>query len=292
MTKKIRQIVPYIFLFLGLYLLSTVGTYMFLYYNEIHKSQETFNDIHDLVEDTGDPAGNSKIKLGNDEGGNALPVRTKKDFSKLLEENSDFVGWIEVPETRIDYPVMFTPSDEEYYLHRNFYKNYDYSGVPFCNKVSDPEKPSNNIVIYGHHMRSGTMFYDLSLFKEESFYKDNKYFYFDTIHRTGTYEIVAVVLTHVNQGCFNYWELEDDKESFDSYVSFLKSNALYHTDGIDDVEYGDKLVTLSTCSYHVTNGRLIVVGKLVDTDDIDLINHKMDHVKDFEKTTETVYTKD
>ena len=69
----------------------------------------------------------------------------------------------------------------------------------------------------------------------------------------------------------------------------MVSKSLYKTDGIDDVEYGDKLVTLSTCAYHVTNGRLIVIGKLIDTDDTDLINNKTAYVKDNENVEETIY---
>ena len=101
---------------------------------------------------------------------------------------------------------------------------------------------------------------------------EHKTFYFDTIYRTGTYEVIAVVYTDVNAGAFKYWEVEDTEEAFNEYVNFLKRKTVYNTDGLDSVTYGDKLVTMSTCAYHVTNGRLIVVGKLIDSDDKEVLN--------------------
>ena len=293
MKNKIRTIVPYIFLLIGIYLISSVGTYLFLYFRDTKKSVDNFKDLKELVVevpiDDEDPKDKTDLGSGND--GHELARRTKPDFSALLAENDDFVGWLTVEGTNIDYPVMQTPGNEEYYLHRNFYKQYDYSGVPFCNAAADVERPSDNIVIYGHHMRAGTMFNHLTLFQDSEFYAKHKTFTFDTIYRTGTYEIVAVCLTHVNEGAFKYWEVTDcTEDEFNEYVNWLASKSLYKTDGIDDVEYGDRLVTLSTCAYHTTNGRLIVVGKLIESDDTELIDNKSDRI--LETNKETIYNED
>lgn len=293
MKNRIRMVVPYIFLIIGIYLISSVGMYLFLYFRDTKKSVDDFKDLKELVVDVPiddeDPKDKTDLRSGND--GHELSKRTKPDFSALLAKNDDFVGWLTVKGTNIDYPVMQTPEDEEYYLHRNFYKQYDYSGVPFCNAAADVERPSDNIVIYGHHMRAGTMFNHLTLFQDSEFYAKHKTFTFDTIYRTGTYEIVAVCLTHVNEGAFKYWEVTDcTEDEFNEYVNWLASKSLYKTDGIDDVEYGDRLVTLSTCAYHTTNGRLIVVGKLIDSDDADLINNKSDRI--LENNEETIYNED
>lgn len=293
MKNRIRMVVPYIFLIIGIYLISSVGMYLFLYFRDTKKSVDDFKDLKELVVDVpiDDENPKDKTDLGSGNDGHELSKRTKPDFSALLAENDDFVGWLTVKGTNIDYPVMQTPEDEEYYLHRNFYKQYDYSGVPFCNAAADVERPSDNIVIYGHHMRAGTMFNHLTLFQDSEFYAKHKTFTFDTIYRTGTYEIVAVCLTHVNEGAFKYWEVTDcTEDEFNEYVNWLASKSLYKTDGIDDVEYGDRLVTLSTCAYHTTNGRLIVVGKLIDSDDADLINNKSDRI--LENNEETIYNED
>lgn len=293
MKNKIRTVVPYIFLIIGIYLISSVGVYLFLYFRDTKKSVDDFKDLKELVVDVpiDDEDLKDKTDLGSGNDGRELSKRTKPDFSALLAENDDFVGWLIVEGTNIDYPVMQTPGDEEYYLHRNFYKQYDYSGVPFCNAAADVERPSDNIVIYGHHMRAGTMFNHLMLFQGSEFYAKHKTFTFDTIYRTGTYEIVAVCLTHANEGAFKYWEVTDCTENeFNEYINWLASKSLYKTDGIDNVEYGDRLVTLSTCAYHTTNGRLIVVGKLIDSDDADLINNKSDRI--LENNEETIYNGD
>lgn len=277
MKNKIRDIVPYVFLFIGLFIISTVGTYMYLYLHDTHEASSELQDLKDLIVEVpiDDDTPRDKTDLGYGNNGHELAVRTKPDFSKLIEQNDDFVGWLTVEGTNIDYPVMQTPGDEEYYLHRNFYKKYEYAGVPFCNSASNIERPSDNIVIYGHHMRAGTMFNHLTLFQKQDFYKNHKTFTFDTIYRTGTYEIIGVCLTHVNEGAFPYWEVVDcTEEEFDEYVKWIASKSLYKTDGIGNVKYGDKLVTLSTCAYHVTNGRLIVIGKLIDSDDMSLFNEK------------------
>lgn len=272
--NKVRTIVSLIILYIGLFILSSVGGYLYMYFHDINHTQQTAAQLKDRIVDVPVEDDDATKKNLNDSDGGALTPRERasKAYAELLEENSDFIGWLEVPDTNIDYPVMYTPNDEEYYLRRDFYKKYDISGTLFCNKACDPEKPSNNIVIYGHHMRAGTMFQNLTKFKDKEFYDEHKTFYFDTIYRTGTYEVIAVVYTDVNAGAFKYWEVEDTEEAFNEYVNFLKRKTVYNTDGLDSVTYGDKLVTMSTCAYHVTNGRLIVVGKLIDSDDKEVLN--------------------
>jgi sortase B len=117
-------------------------------------------------------------------------------------------------------------------------------------------------------MKYGTMFAQLMNFRDENFYKEHKIFYFDSIYRTGTYEIVAVILTDTYSSSFKYWNYGMcNKEEFNEYLDFIKSHALYKTDLIDTVEYGDLLCSLSTCAYHNSQGRMLVVGKMIDTDD-------------------------
>lgn len=265
---KIKTIIAYIVLFIGIYVLSTVSTYMVKYIIDINKSQEVFEDVKDLIKD--DDAYNPKEIITTDSG-KELELQPRRDYSELYAQNSDFVGWIKVNGTDIDYPVMLTPDNEQFYLHKNFNKQYNYSGVPFLNADADIIRPSDNMIIYGHHMNAGTMFGELDKFKKKEYYDQYSSFTFDTIYRWGTYEIIGIYLTDVNEGCFRYWEVTDcTEEEFNEYVDFIKRKSLYKTDGIDSVEYGDKLVSLSTCAYHVTNGRLVMVGKLVYEETTDL----------------------
>lgn len=185
-------------------------------------------------------------------------------YSKVYAENNDFVGWITIPGTRIDYPVMQTKDNPEFYIDHDFDKSYSKFGVPFmqenCNIAI-----SDNLVIYGHHMYNGTMFSDLCKYSDEEFYRAHKTVSFDTLDGFGEYEIIAVFKTvaYSSDG-FKYYNFvrAEKKEAFDSYIAKCKKLSLYDT-GVT-AEYGDKLITLSTCEYSRKNGRMVVVAKLID----------------------------
>lgn len=185
-------------------------------------------------------------------------------FLQLYQLNSHIVGWLQIPGTKVDYPVMQTPEDPEYYLKRNFDKKSSSRGCLFAQAEADVFSPSDNVTIYGHHMKDGSMFGALDQYKKKAFFEENPYLYFDTLEGNHTYQILAVFKTtvSVDEG-FHYHEFveADDREEFDAYVSRCKELAFYDT-GVDAV-YGDKLITLSTCEYSQTNGRLVVVAKRV-----------------------------
>lgn len=189
---------------------------------------------------------------------------TKKNYTVICDENPDYVGWITVPGTRIDYPVVLNSEDPEKYLHTNFYGNYSYAGTPFCYFHTDIERPSDNIMIYGHNMKSGTMFHDLHKYKEESFYKEHKTFDFNSIYEDNTYEIMAVLLTDANAGNYEkYTILNFSEDTYNEFIKYLKKNALYNTEALDRAVFGDKLVSLTTCAYHTDNGRIVVIGRKI-----------------------------
>jgi len=264
--KKVRTILAYLILLVGIGLLVACGSYLLNYFHKTHETEKGFDAVRDLVQEIEIP----KEQLNEDDG-YELELKPKRDYSELYAQNSDFIGWLKIDGTPIDYPVMLTPTNEEYYLHRNFYKQYDYNGTLFCEAEIDPIRPSDNITIYGHHIKGGIMFHDLDNFKSKEFYEEHKTFIFDTIYRWGTYEIVAVYRTDVNPGSFEYWNVQDcTEEEFNEYVQFFTRKAIYKTDLIDSVEYGDKLISLSTCAYHVENGRLVVVAKLIKSEETDL----------------------
>lgn len=274
--KKKSIVIPLIMLIIGLVVMGISGTYLYKYYSQRYKSEQTYDDLRDDIGDEDEVrkpvVRRDPIDVSREKDPNKHEIRHSK-YDKLYEENPDFVGWINVPGTNIDYPVMQTKDNEQKYLHTDFYGRWSYEGVPFLSANSDIVRPSDNITIYGHHMKYGTMFHNLTKFENNEFYKEHKIFYFDNIYRSGTYEIVGVVKTDVNQGSYQYWNVSDcNAEEFYRYVDFLKENSLYKIKALNDVEYGDILVTLSTCEYHTSNGRLIVVGKLIETDDEYLIN--------------------
>lgn len=182
-------------------------------------------------------------------------------YADIYAANSDFVGWITIEDTNIDYPVMQTTDNPDFYLKHSFEKSYSDYGVPYVQENCAIDL-SDNTVIYGHHMKNGTMFSDLCKFESKDFYSKHKTIQFDTLGGYGEYEIVAVFKTaaYSEQG-FKYYHFVDahSKTEFDEFISACKELALYDT-GVT-AKYGDKLITLSTCEYSQQNGRLVVVAK-------------------------------
>lgn len=180
---------------------------------------------------------------------------------QLQMENQDLEGWITIPGTRINYPVMYTPEDTEYYLNRDFKKEKSRSGVPFLEGSCSPGI-SDNLIIYGHHMKNGAMFSDLTRYSEQSFWEANPTFTYYTPEGKQEYEIIAAFPVDVSKEetpeCYAFIDASS-REEFDRYLETIKKSALYET-GVQ-ASYGDGLMTLSTCSYHVEDGRFVVIGK-------------------------------
>ena len=186
------------------------------------------------------------------------------EFAQLYEMNPHIVGWIRIPGTDIDYPVMQTPQDQDYYLKRNFDREHSAQGSIYAREECDVFAPSDNITLYGHRMRDGSMFGQLDKYMDPEFCRENPYIYFDTLTGLHTYQILSVFLTtsSVDEG-FHYHLFVDatDATEFDSFIATCKGLSLYDT-GVDAV-WGDKLITLSTCEYSQINGRLVIVAKRI-----------------------------
>lgn len=191
-------------------------------------------------------------------------------YVDLYKKNEDMIGWLTIDGTRMDYPVMQTEDDPEYYLRRNFAKEYSLSGVPFMDAQSDVFKPTANWMVYGHNMKDGTMFHDLLDYAEKEFYEEHKTFKFDTIYKggQGEYEIIASFYSQIypkDKDVFKYYTYAgiNKKSQFDDFLKGIKGLSEYNT-GVE-AEYGDQLITLSTCSYHVEDklGRFAVVAKRI-----------------------------
>lgn len=184
----------------------------------------------------------------------------------LYLENPDMVGWIQIEGTSIDYPVMQTPADPNYYLKHDFEKRYTDYGCPFMQADCDAIAPSDNLIIYGHNMKDGSMFADLAKYRSKDFRQAHKIVRFDTALGSSAYEIFAVIHTTVQADAtdaFPFYRFVDAAapEDFAAYVSACKARALYDT-GIF-AEYGAKLLTLSTCDNITDNGRLLVIAKRI-----------------------------
>ena len=268
MKKWLRWIL--IALFAGVFLVC--GYKLLNYYGESEKQQSQFQALADMVEqerptiptatvppqDTTEPAPTEEP-----------PAPTEHEilqaYAQISQLNGDMVGWLTLEGTKINYPVMQTPDRTGYYLHRDFYGNYSGHGCLFAREICDVNCPSDNVTIYGHNMKDGSMFAPLLDYRSKSFWQNHRYIHFDTLTQYHTYEVFAVFTTTATRGQgFAYHQFVDarDEADFDDYVARCKSLSLYDT-GITPV-YGEKLITLSTCEYSQANGRFVVVARQIN----------------------------
>lgn len=200
-----------------------------------------------------------------------LPVETTapqmlSNMQELYRKNPDIAGWIKIDGSNIDYAVMHTPSDPEKYLHLNFDQKYSFGGLPFIDANCGMDPESDNLLIYGHNMQNGTMFRDLMYYDTKTFWENHKTIRFSTLYEEREYQIVAAFYDRVyfpEEDCFKFYQFIDaaDREEFDTAIAYFKEKSLYDT-GVT-AEYGDSLISLVTCAYHVSDGRFVVVAKKV-----------------------------
>lgn len=188
-------------------------------------------------------------------------------YQDLYAQNSDLVGWLTIDAIGVDYPVMQTPGDNEYYLRRGFDKLYSLAGSLFLDENCRITSPSTaNWLIYGHNMSDGSMFGQLDKYTEESFYKEHPTFEFDTLYEEMQWQIVAVIRTQVGADDLPYYTFFDASSERDWQAKYqaVMDLALYDT-GVT-AQYGDQLLTLSTCgtTSSTTDKRLAVVAKRID----------------------------
>lgn len=232
------------------------GLYLFRYYWEAKQTQD---ELGELLQEKTESAqdGGEEIKASN---GRTI----MKDYRKLYKKNKDLIGWVTVKGTQIDYPVMQTPKDSEYYLHRNFKKKEDVNGLPFLDAKCDVEDANSNLMVYGHHMKSGLMFAHLEDFEQANFYKKHKIIEFDTLYEKRKYEVVAVFRSKIykeEQNVFKYYRYGGplSEKQYTHYVENCTKLSVHKT-GVTPA-YGEQLLTLVTCAYHTEEGRFVVVAR-------------------------------
>ena len=264
-------------IFAGVFLVS--GYFLTDYFLESGKQKTAFNKLAEIMEQATVPtlpSGETPIVPGE-----TLPsaepvfvsvtdpetgetVEVLPEFAELYTMNNDIVGWMTIDGTNVNYPVMQTPDSVDFYLYKDFDKNYSRHGCIYVREECDVFAPSDNLTIYGHRMGDGTMFNDLHRYEKKSFWEEHRYITFNTLKQRQTYEIMFVFRIESSfDSPFQYHLFVDaaDQEHFASYIENCRSYALYDT-GVD-AKYGDKLITLSTCEYTQVNGRFVVVAKQI-----------------------------
>ncbi len=194
-----------------------------------------------------------------------VELEVLEEYQTLYNKNKKLIGWLKIDDTIIDYPVMQTVNNE-YYLDHNFNQEYDKNGSLFLDKDCDVVRRNTNLIIYGHHMKSGKMFGNLNSYSNEEYGKKHALIQFDTIYEKGTYEVMYVFRSRIyneDEVVFKYYQFLDaaSEAEFNSNMQEMAALSLYDT-GVT-ARYGDELLTLSTCDSSETDGRFVVVAKRV-----------------------------
>ena len=162
---------------------------------------------------------------------------------KLRKRNQDVIGYLEIPDTTISYPVMQSKDNPDFYLNHDIDKNYSFYGTPYLSAYCDLEK-SDNLIIYGHNINGGKMFGALIQLRDENFYKKHKNILFTTKDKK-KYKIFSVI--SVNKNDFPYWKfvMAQDESDYDTFINKVRQYSIYDIDITP--KYGEKILTLSTC---------------------------------------------
>lgn len=180
------------------------------------------------------------------------------DFASLQQRNKEIVGWLYCPNTYINYPVCQT-EDNMFYLHKDIDGNYSSYGTLFVECLCQPNFNNTNTIIYGHHMNDGKMFAKLVDYAKQEYYNQHPVLYLNTPDANYRIELFTGYITDMNSDTYaiSFTSTEDNQAWLDKIVA--KSTF----ESAVAVKPGDKIITLSTCTYEYDDARFVVQGKLV-----------------------------
>ncbi len=266
--KRIIYIFGYLLLSI-LIIISAIYIINFLLLKEEAKNESKLLDTVEInnneKENTEEKRTKENDKL-NEQKNEIENIETERmiKVKELKKENEDVVGWLEIENTSINYPVL-QGEDNEYYMTHNYKKQKSKNGSIFLNKDYDWNIPSSNLLIYGHNLNNGTMFQELLKYQNKEFYMNHPIIRFTTEKEDAEYEIISVFKSRVyyksEENVFRYYYFinANTEEEYNKFVKDAKEASLYEIE--ETAKYGDQLITLSTCSYHVKDGRFAVVGR-------------------------------
>lgn len=241
--------------------------YYGVYYYYADKTQADYNNLSELKGSTtlASTSGTQGVTIHYTEDEGEVELKVLEEYETLYNKNKRLVGWLKIEDTNIDYPVLQT-TDNVYYLDHNFEQEYDRNGSLFLDAECDIVHRNTNLIIYGHHMRSGKMFGNLNKYSSESYYKEHPTIQFDTIYEKGTYQVMYVFRSRIyneDEIVFKYYQFFDavSEKEFTSNMQEMAALSLYDT-GVT-ASFGDELLTLSTCDNSETDGRFVVVAKRI-----------------------------
>ena len=243
------------------------GFWLVHYFIDSKEQRETYETLAEefvLESPASVPPESSSPSPSPDEAGEepgSSPVDTldappRHDLAALAAENPDCVGWLTIPDTGIDYPVMHTPDDSEHYLRRDFYGESASGGTPFLDGRNAAQAEGQNLILYGHNMMDGSMFKPLISYLEPNFRETHKDIFLEIDGRQYHYEVLAVVETSVKSTLYTFTDLSDPAEESDFRAALLKETEL------EVVHQASGYLTLSTCNNGGGNSRVLVIAAL------------------------------
>ena len=265
---KVKKIIYIIALVILLTVFAVSAVYVIRYFVDGAKQKAEYDELAGIVESIQQETHPEESSTGSTEDSSAESTEPSQptgailpEYAPLYEMNSDLVGWIRIEGTNVNYPVMQTPDNRDFYLYRNFKKEYSARGCIYVRETCDVNAPSDNLTIYGHNMNDGSMFHNLRYYDAKEYYEAHPIIVFDTLTEQHTYQIFAVFKTTATVGKgFDYHHFEDaaTQADFDDFVKQCKALSFFETGHTPS--YGDKLICLSTCEYTQENGRLVVAA--------------------------------
>ena len=242
------------------------GFWLVHYFIDSREQKETYETLAEefVLESTPTPesttpAENSSPTENSSEPAESVslpPAPPRHDLTALATENADCVGWLTIPDTGIDYPVMHKPNDPEHYLRRDFYGESASGGTPFLDGRNLAEAENQNLILYGHNMMDGSMFKPLISYLEPSFRETHKEIYLELSEKQYRYEVFAVVETNTQCSLYQYTDLNDPVTESNFRAAILKETDL------EGVHQAPGYLTLSTCNNGGGNSRVLVIAAL------------------------------
>ena len=249
-----RKIINIILVAIIIVCLSIIG-YKYYNYNKDDKLNSEIQDLQPVINEASDLDNNfSGENDGQDQSKDGDYVNSANE-EELKSINSDYKMWIQIENTNINYPVV-QGSDNDYYLKHNFRKESNISGTVFVESANDIDN-DKNIILYGHNMRNGTMFNNITNYKEESFFNEDNKINIIMNNTLYEYEVFSVYVKNVSEVNLAIGFANEDE--FINYAYNEADESLYKKDV--DFSAEDNLITLVTCSYEFTDARTIVVAR-------------------------------
>ena len=270
--KEKKKIVAIILLLMAILCLTGAIIFFILYAIEDKKNEDMLNDfrvdtsenITEGITNVAQDISSMTEELEQNVSQEFLETAVSNPYADSFLANDDMAAWLVVPGTNIDYPVMWTPFDENYYLYRDFEEKDNTNGCLLLDTDSSLDPLTTNLIIHGHNMKSGAMFGNLTDYEDKDYYDKHKEIILHTKKEQKNYEIIAVFRSQVykkTDDVFKFYKFfeANTQEEFDDFYNNIKELSIYDT-GVT-ATYGDHFITLSTCVYHVQNGRFVVIAK-------------------------------